>query len=51
MTELEKLEKDLECKREWLRHFIASNDYVSARKTEEKIKEIENQIIILKNGY
>ena len=51
MTELEKLEKDLECKKMWLNHFIDSNDYVSARKTEEKIKEVENQIKRLKNGY
>lgn len=51
MTSLEKLKKDLECKKMWFQHFIDSNDLVSARKTEERIKEVENQIKRLKNGY
>lgn len=50
MTELERLEKDLECKKMWLQHFIESNDIVSASKTEERIKEVEEQIKTLRDG-
>lgn len=50
MTELEKLEKDLECKKMWLQRFIESNDFMSMRKTEESIKEVEDRIKRLKRG-